>query len=122
MSTKIIINKTGVATKNKGDGLSASDVNKINGTVNTIVDAINPILASVFNVNAELGNTNTYTLAEAIRLVPPVRRGKGLEVKYLNRAGALDGSIYYGDTTEDTDWENLDNWGNSLRVIDGGEW
>ena len=122
MSTKVIISKTGVATKNKGDGLSASDVNKINGTVNAVVDAINPILASYFNVNAELGTTNTYTLSEAIRLVPNNRRGKGMEVKFLNKAGSLDSAIYYGDTTEDEEWENLDNWENSVKVIDGGEW
>ena len=69
------INNTGVATKNKGDGLSASDVNAINGAVNLSVNAINSMLISNFNVNAESGNLNKfYTLEEAIALVPASRK------------------------------------------------
>ena len=122
MSTKNIISKTGVSTKNKGDGLTASDVNKISGTVNTVVDAINPILASYFNVNAELGSSNSYTLSEAIELVPRNRRGKGIDVKFLNKLGSYNSYTYYGETDSDDDWRNLNNWENSVNIIDGGEW
>ena len=64
-----IINTTGILTKHKGDGLSAYDINVINGTLNQVVEAINPMLTSTVNLNAESGNYNrVYTREGAIRL------------------------------------------------------
>ena len=116
-----IISKTTVPSKNKGDGLSSNDVNSINGTLNSCVSAINPMLQGYFNINAESGNfSRSYTAQEAISAVPLGRKCIGLTVRYKDENNDFIEITFVGESTED--WDNLDNWVTSKRYIDGGEW
>ena len=115
------INKTGIPTRNKGERLSSSDFNTINGTLNQVVDAVNPMLTSKINLNAETGNLNKmYTKEEAILAVPNSRRQKGLTLRYYTKPGYFDEITFLGDSIED--WDDLDYWGMGGNIIDGGEW
>lgn len=116
-----IIQKTGVPTKNKGDGLSSTDVNRINGAVNQSIDANNLFLKIIFDANLEQGTTRSYTLQEAIILVPESRRRTGLKVRFLTSTGIYDELIYIGDDISSENWNNPDNWSRGSTIIDGGE-
>ena len=115
-----IIQKTGIPTKNKGDGLSSADFNKINSAVNQNVDANNLYLKSIFDANLEMGTNRYYTLGEAVSLVPVDRRRIGFRVRFLGPSGFFDEQTFYGDSLED--WNDLSKWGHGGGIIDGGEW
>jgi len=115
-----IIQKTGIPTKNKGDGLSSADINRINSAVNQNVEANNLYLRSIFDVNLELGTDRYYTLSEAISLVPQNRRRPGFRVRYLNSPGFYNELIFIGDTLDE--WNNQDKWSRGGGIIDGGEY
>lgn len=118
-----LINTTGVPYKNKGDALSSSDINKINTTVNQCVGAINPMLKSVFNVNAETGlEDKQYTFDEAVRLVPTGRRTRGLKIKFLQSGDFFNEITFVGDSIEEVYWVDQNNWSNGGNMIDGGDW
>ena len=114
-----IISKTGIPTKNNGDGLSSSDFNKINSAVNQNVEANNLYLKSVFDANLEKGTDRYYTLEEAAQLVPVNRRRIGFRVRFLSASGAYDEQIFMGDSLEE--WNDPHKWGHGGGVIDGGE-
>ena len=105
-----IISKTGIPTKNKGDGLSSSDVNKINSAVNQSVEANNLYLKSIFDANLEMGTDRYYTLEEVLPLVPQNRRRLGFKVRFLSSTGFFDEQTFIGDSLED--WDDPNNWAN----------
>jgi hypothetical protein len=115
-----IINKTEIPTKNKGDGLSASDINRINSAVNQNVEANNLYLKSIFDANLELGTDRYYTLAEVIPLVPQNRRRTGFRVRFLSSPGFYDEQTVIGDSLND--WNDPLKWGHGGGIIDGGEY
>lgn len=118
-----LLNSTGVPNKNKGDGLTSNDINRINNTVNQCVNAINPILKSTFNVNSETGNEDRqYTFAEAVNAVPAGRRVRGLKLKFLQANNYYNEITFVGDSTEETYWVDENNWSNGGNIIDGGDW
>ena len=117
-----IISQTGVPTKNKGDGLSSSDINRINNTTNLSAEASNLFLKSVFDVNLEMGTERTYTIEEAASLVPYGRRRIGIKVRFYSSGGFYDEQTYVGDTLESNEWLNRNNWSHGGTIIDGGEW
>ena len=114
-----IIQKTGVPTKNKGDGLSSADINKINSAVNQNVEANNLYLKSLFDANLELGTERYYTLAEVIALVPQNRRRIGFRVRFLNSPGFYDEQTFTGDSLDY--WDDINKWSHGGGIIDGGE-
>jgi len=114
-----IIQKTGIPTKNKGDGLSSADFNKINSAVNQNVEANNLYLKSIFDANLEMGTDRYYTLEEVIPLVPANRRRIGFRVRFLSSSGFYNEQTFIGDSLED--WGDTTKWGNGSRIIDGGE-
>jgi hypothetical protein len=117
-----IINKTGIPTKNKGDGLSSSDVNKINSAVNQSVDVSNMYLKSVYDANLENGGTSRfYTFDEVVLLVPQNRRRIGLKIRFLMSSGFFEELVYVGDDMETTSWIDRNNWSHGGSIIDGGE-
>jgi hypothetical protein len=64
-----------------------------------------------------------FTLEQAIELVPDSRRVKGMKISYLTRSGDFKEATYLGDSSETSDWMNLDNWQTRADyIIDGGEW
>ncbi len=114
-----VIQKTEIPTKNKGDGLSSADFNKINGTVNLNAEANNLYLKSIFDVNLELETDRYYTLSEVIPLVPEGRRRIGFRVRYLSSSGFYDERTFIGNSPEE--WNDPSNWGYGGNIIDGGE-
>ena len=116
-----IINKTGIPTKNKGDGLSSSDVNKINSAVNQSVDVSNMYLKSVYDANLENGTDRFYTFDEVVLLVPQNRRRIGLKIRFLMPSGFFEELVYVGDDMEATSWVDRNNWSRGGSIIDGGE-
>ncbi len=117
-----IINKTGVPHKNKGDGLSSSDVNRINSTVNLGIEANNLFLKSTFDINLEYGTTRTYTLGEVIAQVPTSRRRIGMKIRFLNAPKEYEEFTYVGEDLEVETWNDTHNWSHDCNFIDGGEW
>lgn len=120
-----ILNKTGVPTKYSTDGLSHIEFNAINSTLNSSVDSVNYLLKSVCDLNMETNNlTRTFTLEEAVRLVPVQRRSLGLIIKFLGIDNIYEVYIYSGTNNEDETWKTLENWSllSTESDIDGGEW
>lgn len=120
-----LISNTGVPQKQSGDGLSHKDINNINSTVNTAVNAINEDLKNFCNLNQEANNyTRSFTLKEAIKAVPIDRRKQGMKIKYLSSTGTYKEYIFcLGKTTFSTEeWEDTENWMLPFNEIDGGEW
>jgi hypothetical protein len=118
-----ILTKTGVPTKYRGDGLSSSDINKINGTVNLEVDVANLFLRSIYDANLENGTTQPYTLQEVILQVPDSRKRLGMRVRFFSIEGEYVELVYMGEDLENINWRNPDNWksGKTINIIDGGE-
>jgi hypothetical protein len=115
-----IIQKTGIPTKNKGDGLSSSDVNKINSAVNQNVEANNLYLRSIFDANLEMGTDRYFTLEEVIPLVPANRRRIGFRVRFLSSSGFYSELTFIGDSLDY--WNDMKCWGHGNgNIIDGGE-
>lgn len=121
-----LLNKSGVALKSSGDGLSHQDVNAINSTANLAVGAINDaVLMNFCNINSEVNDyTRSFTLSTAVKVVPKSRRRPGLKIRYLNSEGIYSEYIYTGKNSviSDEEWEREFNWSISFTSIDGGEW
>lgn len=119
------VDKTGVGRKNKGDKLSSDDINKINSSLNSSIDAINYSLKDSCNLNLEVGDFNRiFTLEEAISLVPVDRRVPGLEIRFLSAENNFSLFIYMGQNVDSDSWENLSYWLDlrNTNYIDGGLW
>lgn len=120
-----LIEKTGISFS-AGEKISAAKLNVLNNKINELVDIVNStILQADFNVNKELGDmTNTYTLAQAIAVVPVERRALGLQIRFLEDNNGTPGWInytYIGETLAEFSSEK--NWSTSdFDIIDGGEW
>lgn len=121
-----LLNKSGVPMKQAGDGLSHQDINAINSTANSAVEAINEqVLVNFCNVNSEINDyTKSFSLMEAIEVVPVSRRRPGIKVKFLNREGNYSEYTFSGKSAvvNETDWKDLNLWSYSFNSIDGGEW
>lgn len=116
-----IINKTGIPTKNKGDGLSSTDVNKINSAVNQNVEVSNMYLKTIYDANLENGTNHFYTFDEVVLLVPANRRRVGLKIRFLMSSGFFEELTYVGDDLEIGSWKDHNNWCHGGSIIDGGE-
>lgn len=117
-----LIDRTTVRRKEKGDGLSSSDVNSINETVNKLVEFANCYLSKYCDINIEFGTpVSVYTLETAIDLVPDERRNVGFKVKFRGVGGKFYEYVFAGDSTLEPVWYNLDNWDPVMETIDGGE-
>ena len=116
-----IINKTGIPTKNKGDGLSSSDVNRINSAVNQSVEVSNMYLKSVYDANLENGTDRFYTFSEVVLLVPQNRWRVGLKIRVLMSSGFFEELTYVGDDLGIESWKDRNNWSHGGSIIDGGE-
>ena len=121
-----LLNKSGVDKKASGDGLSHQDINAINSTANSAIEAINEsVLMNFCNINSEVNDyTRSFTLLTAVKVVPKSRRRPGMKIRYLNPEGVYSEYIYTGKSTviSDEEWEKELNWSISLTCLDGGEW
>lgn len=120
---KELLEKTGIPSKNKGDGLSSQELNIINSRINDEVDICNSYLRNFCNVNQEMGDDN-YTirmsLSEALKAIPESRRLPGMSIKFLTDSGKFVEMVYCGEDVEG--WELTENWAPIVSRIDGGEW
>lgn len=116
------IKKTGVKHKNKGDGLTSGDINSINSATNNCVDALNLMMKAECNLNIETSNPDRkYTQSEAIAAVPLDRRIKGMKLRFFN-GDYYEEITFLGDSTDESEWNDIENWGTGGTIIDGGEW
>lgn len=118
-----LINRTILPTKQKGDGLSAAEINSINNTVNSLVEYVNANLRKYCNLGIECGDSKKYTLSTAISAVPEGRRSLGMTIKFLSSEDDLYHSyVYLGKELTSSAWLSIDNWFVDDTVIDGGVW
>lgn len=118
-----LIDKTILPIKQRGDGLSAAEINSINTTVNSLVDYVNACLKKYCDLNVEVGdNTRVFTLSSAIEAVPVGRRGLGMTIRFLNSSNLYSTYVYLGRELTTSAWRNQDNWTVDNTIIDGGEW
>ena len=118
------IEKTGLSFE-PGEKLKATDLSKLNNTINSLVDAVNSLLRGEFNVNLEINDFNTkFDLERALDIVSDSRRERGLKIRFLNESGKYVEYSYLGEHLTDDDWFNVENWKliNKPDLIDGGEW
>ena len=116
-----IIQKTGIPTKNKGDGLSSADFNKVNSAVNQSVEVGNMYLKTIYDANLENGTDRFYTFDEVVVLVPGNRRRVGLKIRFLMSSGFFEELTYVGDDLDIVSWKDRNNWCHGGSIIDGGE-
>lgn len=120
-----LLNNTNVPIKKPGDGLSHSDINGINMTVNAAVDVINKDILNYCNINDEVGNPKKrFYFADAVIRVPKSRRRSGMVIKFLNAIGRHEELVFTfsGEEITDSDWTNIENWSYPFTEIDGGAW
>ena len=120
-----LINRTGIRF-DTGAKLKASDLNILNNTINSLVDAVNVILMTQGNVNIEEGTetSNVYTLEQALIHVPTARRIPGMKLVFKSSQSEWMEYTYIGNDGEDDHWYDDKNWvpaDSSVTVIDGGE-
>lgn len=115
------LKKTGISFES-GQKLTASDLQKLNNTVNNIVDAVNLMLKGKVDLNIELGDTEkTYSLKQAIEAAKNIRRELGQKIRFRALSGNFVEYSYIGKDLSDMSWSTEDNWTTSLDLIDGGE-
>ena len=110
------IQKTGL-NFSAGEKLSARSLNKMNSTINELVDPANEFISSFYN----LGDDNPCTLEEALKIVPTDRQKPGLMIRFKDStSGDYSDYIFKGG-----DWNKTENWnlyGFEFNVVDGGAW
>src|SRR5574344_834563 len=111
------IEKTGLDLFTKDSKITSETFNILNDRLNSLIDAVNSMLNSEFNVNTEFQDI-IYTLNSAKALVPYSRRIEGLRVRFKSDSGWVE-YVYLGG-----DWNTDDSWSESKEsnTIDGGEW
>lgn len=112
--SELNIDFSGGATKNQLEQI----VNKIN----ELVRAENKRMTLEVNLNQEYGDaTRTFDITEALTLSKNIMKAAGLRLRFLGKSGRYTEYSYTGDTLDDNDWMNLDNWCTVIETIDGGE-
>lgn len=118
-----LLNKTILPIKQKGDGLSAAEINSMNNTINLLVDYVNIVFKKYCNLNAEVNDdTRVFTLSEAVLLVPSSRRTPGMTIRFLGDDNIYHTYIYLSSQVNNESWVDLNNWYPDNTVIDGGVW
>lgn len=119
-----VLKGTGIDKFTTGQKLSSQSLNDINTTVNNLVRAVNTLLRSTVNINSEESDyKSTYTLEEAITLVPILRRNPGVKIAFKETETDWTEYIYKGEDIKEESWFDTNNWAlNTADVIDGGIW
>ena len=116
------IQETGI-TFNKGEQLTARKLQILNDKINELVRNVNNMLEGLCDINVELNDfSRIFTLSEALEVVSKTRRMRGMKIRFLGQNETYQEYSYVGETVEDADWNNVDNWSIFEDVvIDGGE-
>ena len=116
-----IIEKTDDIVFSKGN-LKMSDLGRMNTALNKVIDMENYQVQYKINIGYEMGDPlKTYTLHDAIRLVPEDRRKPGTQIEFMEDNDGTPSWIVY--TYTGGNWEDENSWtSDSFDIIDGGEW
>jgi hypothetical protein len=111
-----LIEETGLSFSS-GQKLTSDAINKMNDTINSLVQKVNLVMKTEININLELGD-GKYDLSDFLYMIPENRRIKGIKVRFINKLGEWTECIYTGN-----DFEDPKSWNLSIgKNIDGGEW
>lgn len=119
-----LLNRTILPKKERGDGLTAAEINSMNDTINLLVSYVNKYLNKFCDINIEIDdNTKTFTLEAAIKAVPTNRRSLGMTIRFLKDEDNLyHNFVYLGKSLSEESWLDVENWFLDEYIIDGGEW
>lgn len=117
-----LLEGTGIDRFNVGQGLSSAIMNQLNDAINMNSRALNILLKSDINLNAEVGDyKKTFTFSEAIDQVPVSRRIPGIKLRYIDTL-TKEWVEYVFTGSDSSDWMKEDCWNYSLSsIINGGE-
>lgn len=117
-----LLRGTGIDKFIVGQGLSSAIMNQLNDAINMNAHALNVLLKSNINLNAEVGNyEKTFTFSEAINQVPVSRRIPGIKLRFIDTL-TKSWAEYIFTGTDSSEWEDEDCWNySSSNIIDGGE-
>lgn len=117
-----LLEGTGIDKFNVGQGLSSAIMNQLNDAINMNAHALNTLLKSDINLNAEVGDyKKTFTFSEAISQVPVSRRISGIKLRYIDTLTKT-WVEYVFTGTDSSEWEDEGCWNYSLSsIISGGE-
>lgn len=117
-----LLGGTGIDKFNVGQGLSSAIMNQLNDAINMNARALNTLLKSDINLNAEVGDyKKTFTFSEAINQVPVSRRISGIKLRYIDTLTKT-WVEYVFTGTDSSEWEDEGCWNYSLSsIISGGE-
>lgn len=117
-----LLEGTGIDKFNVGQNLSSAIINQLNDAINMNAHALNVLLKSDINLNAEVDNyKKTFTFSEAINQVPVSRRIPGIKLRFIDTlTETWVEYIFIG--SDSSEWENEGCWNRSLsNIINGGE-
>ena len=115
------IKKTGLNFVS-GAKLTANDLIVMNNTINALVDVVNAMIMSIYDINQESEDyETTYGLAQAVQIVSSNRRQLGMKIRFLTEGGLYAEYSYVGSDLNDANFLNTDNWVCGIDVVDGGE-
>lgn len=117
-----LLEGTGIDKFNVGQDLSLAIINQLNDAININARALNTLLKSNINLNAEVGNyKETFTFSEAINQVPVSRRIPGIKLRFIDTlTKTWVEYIFIGSNS--SEWEDEGCWNHSLsNIINGGE-
>lgn len=117
-----LLRGTGIDKFIVGQGLSSAIMNQLNDAINMNAHALNVLLKSNINLNAEVGNyEKTFTFSEAINQVPVSRRIPGIKLRLIDTP-TKSWAEYIFTGTDSSEWEDEGCWNySSSNIIDGGE-
>ena len=116
-----LLRETGVSFT-VGQRLSSQDLNVMNDTINRLVRTVNSFLKGKINVNFEENSTEPFTWNNAVLSIPEERRSIGTTIQFIDTDGDWVEYTFNGQSTDEIEWVDRENWAMVNYVIDGGEW
>lgn len=116
---KKFIENTGLSFS-PGQSLKTSDLNTMNNTINKLVNSVNNLMSGLFDYNVETDNYEPTSLTEAIHKT--TRRALGMKIRFLGFNSVYEEYSFLGQSVDDDDWFNENNWTSGPHDIDGGLW
>ena len=124
-----LLDKSRLPQFEAGKGISANQLNALSQAIGNLIDQVNALISSQYDVNVETDTMSaSYTLETAINAVPENRRAVGMKIRFKKGDGDNNSAnniyveySYIGTSVEPGDFTNLSNWVSGVDIIDGGE-
>lgn len=120
-----ILTTTGISKFISGEALTADKLNRLNDTINALVNTVNYLLKDTCDINQELNSQEPLSLEKAIKVVTESmgRRMIGMKIRFINLSGNHVEYFYIGPDVSDSEWNSVVNWELfTPAIIDGGTW